>query len=576
MSGQGVTSRCAGGPIARFAPFKGAECACNKSATSAFHASFLVSACFSRFRRFTLAAVGAALLAGCAAVGPDYRGPPDVAPLARQADSFVRARSAPSATAAPPPARWWDALQDPELSRLIDRALARSPTLEAARARILEARASLAQQRAGLYPAATASSAAVKGWVPRAGALGGLTGGGQQSAPVPGGDTPGAAAVPEPSDHTHLDYYTAGFDAVWEIDLFGGRRRGVEGARARAEAAAAQYEDAQVQLAAEVGQAYIGLRGAQQRLALARQDNHLEQRLLGLVQDRARLGTASDFDVQRVAVQVQQTAATAVPLAGQVEEAKDQLALLLAREPGALDQELALPDGAAPAVVPLPPAEVPVGDPAALLRRRPDIRAAERTLAASNAAIGQAVAQLFPSITLLGNIGFSSTSASDLFSRKNLAVLGAPLLRWNFLNFGGTRSQIRQARATRQEALARYDATVLAALQDAEGSLSRYGHQRDNVRQLALSGEAAARAQSLALLRYHGGTASLADALDAERQRLQTEEALAAAKAQLSIDYIALQKSLGLGWQPLSQAGLEEGDQNARPAQDDAAIAAAH
>ena len=481
----------------------------------------------------------------------------------------MRAKAAADTTTAKPPARWWDTMQDPELTRLVDMALARSPTLAAARARILEARAALTRQRAALYPSATATAATAKGAVPASGALGGIAGGSsnansngagagagaQQQGAAAGAGNNGAA---QSSDHTHLSFYTAGFDATWEIDIFGGVRRGIEGARAQAEAAAARYEDSQVQLAAEVGQAYVNLRGAQLRLALARRDSALQRQLLQLAQERARIGTSSDLDVLRLEVQVQQTVATAVPLVAQVEEGMDQLALLTAQEPGALDNTLMLSDQLALISVPLPPAEVAIGNPAELLRRRPDIRAAERALAASSAAIGQAVAALYPTITLYGNVGFSSSTTSDFFSRRNLAVVGAPLLRWNFLNFGSTRAQIRQARASNQEALAQFDSTVLSALQDAETSLSRYGHQRDNVLQLGRSRDAAARAESLARLRFKGGTASLTDALDAERQRLQTEQGLAQARAQLSVDFVSLQKSLGLGWQPLADDGLAD------------------
>ncbi len=485
----------------------------------------------------------AALLCTACTVGPNYPGAPDAAPLSTKAAAFRRA-DAQQTPAALPPARWWEALNDPELTRLVDSALAHSPTLRAARARILEARAALAKQRAAGDPSATATAAAIKARVP-AGGLSSLAGGGSSSQGSAQGSSGSSSASSTPSGHETLDFYTIGFDALWELDIFGGNRRAVESARARTEAAAAQHEDAQVQLAAEVGQAYASLRGLQEQLAIAQHNSQLEQQMLQLTELRRRGGTADDLDVERMRSQITRTQADIVPLQGRIEEALDQLALLTGQEPGTLDAELT-PAAALPEL----PASVPVGDPAALLRRRPDVRAAERSLAASNAAIGQAVAQLFPTVTLFGNIGYSSQQFSNLLDKNKLALVGGPLLRWNFLNFGSTRAQIRQANASNQEALANYDQAVLAALQDAESSLSRFRHQRDNVVQLGISRDAAARTAALAQKRYGGGTASLIDALDAERQRLQADQSVSQARAELLRDYVALQKSLGLGWQP--------------------------
>jgi NodT family efflux transporter outer membrane factor (OMF) lipoprotein len=516
-----------------------------------------------RFAASTLVALLA--LEGCA-VGPDYHGPPDAAPLSRAAGAFRRADPTDAGPLAPQPARWWEPLHDAELNHLIELAFAQSPTLRVAQARILEARATLAKQRAAGYPSATATAAAIKANVPAGSPLAafgassgdssasasgsgtsGTSNGGSSSADSGGN---GSGSAQPASGRQTFDFYTAGFDAIWELDLFGGIRRGVEGARASAEAAAARYEDAQVQLAAEVGQAYAGLRGVQAQLALARRNLEIQQKLLELTQARRQYGTADDLDVERARAQRTRARADLVPLQGQLEQAQDQLALLTGQEPGTLDGELASPK-------PLPalPASVPVGDPASMLRRRPDIRAAERGLASSNAAIGQAVAQYFPRVRLIGNIGYSAGKASELFDRNKLAALGGPLLQWNFLNFGSTRAQVRQARAANDEAIARYDGAVLAALQDAEGSLSRFRHQRENAVELTDARDAAARAAVLARTRYGGGTASLMDALDADRQRLQAEQSLLQSQAELVRDYVALQKSLGLGWQPAPDEG---------------------
>jgi NodT family efflux transporter outer membrane factor (OMF) lipoprotein len=450
-------------------------------------------------------------LAGCT-VGPDYQGPPDAAPLAADAASFHRAAMAP-VTAAPPPARWWEALNDPLLTRLIDTALANSPTIRQVGARVREARAAVVERRAGLFPQGSASAAAQTGM-------------------------PSSTSI-----ETRL--YDTGFDASWELDLFGATRRGVENARAQAGAQEARLADAQVQLAAEVAQTYVNLRDAQRRTALLRLSGEIEQHMLDLIRQRRAFGTASQADVERLDTQLNQTLAGIAPLLAQTDQYLDEIATLLALEPGQLDVALTQP-----ATVPLPPATVPVGDPAALLRRRPDIREAERQLAASNAQIGQAVAQFFPTVSLVGTLGFTSTQTNRLFSSDSFDYLGGPTLSWNIFNFGRTEARVREAQAGNEEALVQYQGTVLSALQDAETALSHFGHQRENVARLAAAEASAARGAELTRQRQAAGTASLIDMLDTERQRTQTEQALAQAEALLTNDYISLQKALGLGWSP--------------------------
>ena len=483
--------------------------------------------------------VGSLWLAACT-VGPTYLGPPDAAPLSTAAGQFRRA--APTNNTAAPPARWWDALKDPVLTTLIDRALAHSPTLRAAQARVLEARATVRRDRAAGLPSATATGIAVAANVPAGSPLAGLGGSSGSSASS-------GAAGSESSSRENFNFYSAGFDALWELDLFGGVRRSVEGARANVGVTEAILQDAQVQLAAEVGQAYVSLRGQQALLALARSDEANQQKLLALTEARVRGGTAGRFDVERATSQLIVTRANAAPLPGQVAQSLDRLALLAGQEPGTLDG-LLLPE----APLPVLPEAVSLGDPAAMLRRRPDVRAAERALAASSAGIGQAIAQRFPSVTLFGNIGFSNGQFPKLFDVNSLALLGGPVLRWNFLNFGKTEGAIDQSRAANEQALANYDATVLAALQDAESSLARFGQQRQTVYQRMDALSSAERTVNLANVRYLGGTATLLDVLAAESQKVQIEQTLAQSRAMLVTDYVSLQKSLGLGWQPVADA----------------------
>jgi outer membrane protein TolC len=231
------------------------------------------------------------------------------------------------------------------------------------------------------------------------------------------------------------------------------------------------------------------------------------------------------------------------PLSAQIAEQLDRLAILTGREPGALDAALS-----GPAAVPAPPASVPVGNPATLLRRRPDVREAERRLVRSNALIGQRTADYFPKVNILGAVGFTSPGLSDLVDGSNFSYTAAPLLQWAPFDFGRTRAHVAQARGGYDEALADYRKTVLAALQDAETALARYGRQRDVVLAQLRVQASAERTASLQAERERGGTASAIDLLDAERGRLQAELDVLNARENLTNDYIALQKSLGLGW----------------------------
>ena len=482
-----------------------------------------------------------ALLGGCM-VGPHYAGPPDVAPAAGAAPAFHRAGIAP-VTAAPPLARWWTALGDETLNRLVDDALANSPTLERALGSVREARARVRESSAALLPQGGASAIYARVGVPSAineaigSAAGGATGGGGTS----GGSTSGGGSqVQVPSD---LNLYNVGLLATWEIDLFGGTRRQVASARANLQASEADLQDAQVTLTRQVASAYVNLRDTQRRLALARSNSAIQQRLVELTRIRRLGGTATDLDVERAISQLKQTEATAVPLTGQVEIYTDQLSQLAGREPGSLEVLLG-----GPRPLPLPPAQTAIGNPADLIRRRPDVRAAERRLAASNEDIGASVAQYFPTVNLYGTVGYGATKLSNLFDAGNLLKLAAPVLSWNFLSFPSVQAQVGEARGRFDQARASYRSAVLQALLDAENGLSRFGHDRDNVASLADASASATRAAAKTDLRYRGGTATLIDFLDAERQRVQAESSLAQAQAMLTSDWIALQASLGLGW----------------------------
>lgn len=459
-------------------------------------------------------ALPALFLLGACTLGPDYAGPPHPTAAGALPGAFVRAPAGADG-ATPAAADWWTALGDPLLDDLERQALAANPNVAAALARLNQARAALRLEKANALPTASASSVY-----------------GHMELPSIGGNNAKA-----------YDFFNLGFDASWEVDLFGGRRRTVESARATMAAGEARLADVQVQIGAEVAQAYVTLRDRQQRVALLERSASLQEQMLALTRQRYDAGTASAVDVVRLQGQLDATRAQAEPLRADGDAARNALAVLTGQAPGALDAQLG--GGGA---IPNPPAQVAVGDPAALLRRRPDIRAAERDLAARTAKIGVAEAARFPSLSFMGLIGLGGSSLSDVADIDNIAAVAVPQLRWNFLDFGRGKARVQQAEAARDEAEAQYRATLLSALQDAEDSLSRFGKQRTLLAALARVKLSADHAAALTRQRYRAGTATMIDLLDTERRRVEAEQNLAQAQAGLTNAFVALQKSLGLGW----------------------------
>lgn len=504
--------------------------------------------------RSALLALTALLLAGCV-LGPNYVRP-EVAPAAVNAPQLHRAANA-GVVSALPPSRWWLQLNDPQLTWLIDTALAHSPNLRAADARVRAARGLAAQRRAERLPQVGALGAYARVEAPDSAedasrdAAEGLA---QATDPATG------TAIRQASENLELDedLYVAGFDASWELDFFGRRRRALEGAAAQAEAAQAQLADAQVRLAAEIGQVYVNYRGLQQRIDLGQGNVVSAQRSLELTQQRRGRGAASDLQVERMRGQLQQQQAMLLPLQAQREAALDQLALMIGQVPGALDARLA-----AQQPIPQLPAQVRVDDPAALIRRRPDVRQAERELAASNAQIGQALSGYFPQVTLVGNYVAVGTSPGDL-GGDSTATLLAPMLRWSIFDFGRIKAQVAQARAGTEARLAAYENTVLAALQDANTALSNLGSARRQALVAQQAQTSADRASELMQQRNHAGASSLIDLLDVKRQQLSATDRAVQAQVQLVVDFIALQKSLGLGWQDAPVPGAAQPDTASR------------
>lgn len=476
-----------------------------------------------RAATLTLALMASAALAGCTTVGPKYNGAPDAAPAAAARAAFLRGDAA-TTTATAPAARWWEALGDPVLNGLIDKGLADAPDIAAANARIAQARAGLAANKTALIPTLNVSGAVPYVNVP---------------ANILGGNDTG---------RTDTTIYNVGFDSSWELDLFGGTRSKIAAAGARAEAAEASANDARVTLSAEIARAYISLRARQAVLALLDQQAAIDAQLVSLAQDRLARGTAPEQPLAQARGQAAQTEGDRAKARADITVLIDQLAVLTGQEPGALDATLATP-----APLPLPPASVAVGDPASLLRNRPDIRMAERQLAAANADIGAQIAAGLPKISFMGLLGLGGTNIGDVVDPSKIIGLALPQIRWSLFDGGRNKAQVTSKRQAYAEAEANYRKTMLTALQDAEGSLTRFGSQRQ-VYGKALDAQAqAARGQALQQQRANAGTVSRSDALTAQRQQVQSAQAAASAAAELTTDFIAVEKALGLGWQSPAQ-----------------------
>lgn len=477
--------------------------------------------------RFVVAGGALAALAGCTALGPDYAGPPPDAPQPVQAGQFVRTGAA--VVAAPPTNLWWQAFDDAVLDDLEQRALAASPDLGVARARLRQARAALGLEQANARPTVDASLTAAHARLP----------------PISlGASSESSASGSSSGSASNVNVFGLGVDASWEVDLFGAHRRAVEAAGATAAAAEASLADVQVSLTAEVANAYVNLRDRQRRIALADASIRAQDQMVILTRQRVERGTASNLDLIRIQNQLDGTRADQVPLQADRDAFLNQLATLVGQAPGSMDAALEA-DGAAAL---LPPAQVAVGDPLQLLRRRPDVRAAERTLAADTAKIGQAEAARYPSLKLYGVIGLGGTHVSDLTKLDDFSAVAAPMLSWNFLDFGRNKARVTQAESLRDEADMQYRQTVLAALRDAEDALTRFRYGRQSVATAARSKASADLALELARQRYGAGTASLIDVLDTTRQQLSAQQNLLQAEADLTRSFVGIQKALGLGW----------------------------
>lgn len=456
----------------------------------------------------------AGLLAGCS-VGPNYHPPKQDTPPAFA--NGVQTNLAPDPIAI----TWWRGFNDELLNQLVNQALLTNHDLRIASAHLLEARAFYGGAVADFFPVAEATASYNKS--------------------VSSKDS---SPFPLTRQQRELQLFSAGFDATWELDIFGRVRRSVEASAADVGMIAAERQDVIVSLIGEVALNYIQLRGQQHLLATAKNNVGNQRDTLEIAQARTKAGRATELDTARALAQLNATLAAIPPLEAAIQRSIHRLSVLTDQLPTALEAQLATP-----APIPALPLMVNIGDPAGLLRRRRDIRTAERSLAAATARIGVQVADLFPRVTFNGNVGLSANHLAGMGASGADYYSFGPQITWAALDIGHVSARIRASRAHAEGELANYQKTVLTALEETENALVDFGREqarRDYLRESQLS---AKDATDLARQRYEGGLADFLPVLDAQRTQLAVEAELAQSETRTATDLIVLYKALGGGWE---------------------------
>ena len=564
------------------------------------------------------AATFAVVVPGCA-VGPDYT-PPNVTVVPNFGELQKTTGTDPSTQPSRPHAmgepvvEWWTTLRDPELSSLIERAVAENLDVQRATSRIRQARADVVIAGGRLLPQINASagyeSSRGSGTVVfPSGALGGGDSGSTAGGTTTGGGTSGTssnstasragrsagnrpAAVSSSGGQsgsgsgtsgtssaaggsgtggrggsgesglnparggpqsplgegglpgTVTELYQIGFDATWELDVFGGVRRGVEAAGADLAAAVEDRRDVLTSLVAETARDYLQLRGYQQRLVIARQNLQSQRETLDLTMSRYKAGFATDLDVSRQGTEVSNTESTIPPLEAAARQSIHAISVLLARDPDALSSELSV-------VAPLPdaPPDVPVGLPSDLLKRRPDVRRAEQQIKAANARVGVATADLFPKFSITGGLGLDSSHAKHLFDWDSRYFIFSPGVSWALFEGGRIRANIKSQTEQRQQLMLSYQTTVLTALRETEDALVLYATEQTRRTSLVEAEKSARVSVDIARQQYKEGVADFLTVLDTQRVLLTTQDQLVQSDQTITSDLVALYKALGGGWE---------------------------
>jgi NodT family efflux transporter outer membrane factor (OMF) lipoprotein len=472
-----------------------------------------------RGRRCAVAAgAAAAALIGCA-VGPRYAPPAPPAPATEQ----FAASTPAAASAEQPPANWWQLYETPAIDDLVRTALTHNKNLLVAAANLAEARAALTLARTGLFPSTTLSAGAQYGVTADAAFA-------QEVEHL-------GAAHPEPT-------YSVGLDVSYEVDLFGRVRRSIQAAAADYEAQQAAEDAARISVAGETTRAYVNACAYAQELEVAQHSLELVTQDYELTVRQAEAGAATDFDVARARELAAQTRAMLPVYEGERRTALFQLAVLTGQPPEQISRE-----ADACKSPPMLQRVLPIGDVSTLFNRRPDVRQAERQLAANVARIGVAAADLYPTITIGGSAASASNTFRGLGSRSSLSYGIGPLLSWSFPNISAARAEVREARATASAAYAGFQAAVLQALQDTETALTAYANELDRNAALLEARDQSVIAFNLAQSGYELGRISYLDLLTSETDLVNANAALAASSQALASDQVTVFKALGGGWQ---------------------------
>jgi len=477
----------------------------------------------------SVALIASMFAAGCM-VGPNYHSP-QTKVSDKWAPENATANKSVTKVDQPPVAEWWTTFNDPTLNALIDRAVQGNLDLQLAQARVREARAQRGVVAADLYPTVNVSSSYQRSRI---------------SKNINGVQTPTGS---QNNLNVTGDLYQVGFDATWEIDVFGGIRRDIEAANADINAQIEDRRNTLVTLLAEVARNYTELRGAQQQITIAEANLKAQQETLDITKTRFDAGLVSDLDVQRAQAQVDTTASEIPTLRTSAQQSIHLLSVLLGAEPDALTAELTTQTP-----IPQTPPEIPVGLPSDLLRRRPDVRRAERQLAAQTARIGVATADLFPKFSLSGFLGLTSTKFSKLGNSGSYTWSILPGVSWPVFDFGRIRSNIAVENAREQQAAIFYEQTVLTSLREVADSMIAFSQEQTRHQNLEGAVEANRKAVKLANDLYKQGLTDFLSVLQAQRDLFVSEAALVQSDSLVTSNLVALYKALGGGWEIESKA----------------------
>lgn len=478
------------------------------------------------YSRLMGTALCAALLVGCTPVGPDFVRPNS--PVVKQwievnspstGQSGLTSRTAPVV-------KWWQTFNDPTLNKLIAQAYAQNLDLQVAGARVLQARAQLGIAFGELYPQSQA------------------IGGSIQRRQISENLNPIADINRIIPLDTEFSTSQVGFDAQWELDIWGQQRRGVQAARSNLALQVANYDDALVTLTGDVAALYVNIRALQESLAVARENIQLQQESADLTELRFNNGVTTELDVQESRALLNNTKALVPEIESDLQQAKNALAVLLGTTPSRMTSLLGNSGR-----IPSARSNVAVGVPAELLRRRPDVRAAELAAAIQSAQVGIALADLYPQFILSGAIGLQASGGRDLFSSASTTGLANAGVVWNVLNYGRIKNNVRAQDAAYQALIANYQNTVLTAYSEVESAMVAYAQSRKQVGFYENSVAASRKASEIAIDQYRDGAASYSRILNTQTALLRSQANLIQARQEVSSNLVAVYKGLGGGWQ---------------------------